>query len=299
MKAEPGSLPAGWLRLRLRMPLRGPDGPFELELSLGLERGSFVALAGSSGAGKTTLLRLIAGLARPAEGTLRVGDETWCDTTGRRIHLPTRKRSIGVVFQYYALFPNLSVRGNVEYALGRRPDADWVDELLQLVRLERLQDRPPGVLSGGQRQRLALIRALARKPSILLLDEPLSALDPALRSELQAEVLRLHQRFGTTTLMVSHDIAEIVRMGDRLVRLDVGRIVSDGHPLAAFGADAPIAGLHVVAQHLDGPNALGRTRVLVDGRAIEVHCRGAAPGPDHTGTVLLVADEVQIRRPGT
>ncbi|MCL4183852.1 MAG: ATP-binding cassette domain-containing protein [Burkholderiaceae bacterium] len=295
MKVEPGPLPADWLRLFLRMPLQGPDGPFDLELALGVERGAFVAIAGPSGAGKTTLMRLIAGLARPSEGTLRVGDETWCDTVGR-IHLPTRKRSIGVVFQDYALFPNMSVRGNVEYAIGRRPDAGWVDELLRLVRLERLQDRSPEALSGGQRQRLALIRALARKPSILILDEPLSALDPALRGELQAEVLRLHRRFGTTTLMVSHDTAEIVRMADRLVRMDAGRIVFDGHPLAACGADASIAGIRVIGQHLDGPDALGRARVLVDGRTVEVRYRDAQPGPDRAETVLLVADEVQVRR---
>jgi len=282
-----------WLRLSMRMPLQGPSGRFELDVALEAERGAFVAVTGPSGAGKTTLMRLVAGLARPAEGRLSVGGQRWCDTSGR-VELPTRRRSIGYVFQDYALFPNMSVRGNVEFAAGRRRDRAWIDELLRLSGLYGLRDQRPDWLSGGQRQRLALIRALARRPAILLLDEPLSALDPPLRRELQNEVLRLHRHFGTTTFMVSHDPAEMLRMADRLLRLDAGHVTFDGAPLVACGSDAAGRGLGVVAEHMEGPDAEGWSSVLVDGRLRRVRYRDRDARLPSAAPVLLSADEVRV-----
>jgi molybdate transport system ATP-binding protein len=257
------------IELRLQMPLSGPVGPFNLEVDLSIAAGSLVAIVGPSGAGKTTLLRAVAGLARPPHAHLRVGSALWCDTAAGQ-NLPTRKRSIGLVFQDYALFPNMTVRGNVDYAIGSRARSAEVDELLQLVALDGLADAFPDRLSGGQKQRLALIRALARRPSLLMLDEPLSALDPEMRRRLQDDVLRLHRRFGTTTLLVSHDTAEILRLADRVIRLDQGRVVFDGVPAVAFGTATTDKRLMLAGIYLGERDAAGACTVLVDGHRLRL-----------------------------
>jgi molybdate transport system ATP-binding protein len=252
------------LDLKLRMALHGPSGPFDLDVALSIAAGSLVAIVGTSGAGKTTLLRAIAGLAHPQFARIMVGPALWSDTQAK-FDLPTRKRSIGFVFQDYALFPNMTVRGNVDYAIGPRARRAEVDELLRLVELDGLDGAYPDRLSGGQKQRLALIRALARRPSLLMLDEPLSALDPAMRRRLQDDLVRLHRRFGTTTLLVSHDASEILRLADRVIRLDHGRIVFDGSPAAAFGGSQSDDRLVVAGSFLGGPDEHGTCAVLIDG----------------------------------
>jgi molybdate transport system ATP-binding protein len=295
-KTQPMSPPSPrWLDVSVRMGLDGAAGRFDLDVTLAVEKGTINALVGPSGAGKTTLLRLLAGLARPDAGRLRVDGEVWCDVQAG-IHMPTRRRPLGFVFQDYALFPNMTVRGNVEYALGkeRRPDA--VDELVRLVALEGLQDVYPERLSGGQKQRLALIRALARRPSLLLLDEPLAALDPVMRGHLQDALKRLHKAFGTTTIMVSHDTAEILRLADRVVRLENGRVVFDGGPAEALGVAGPASGLRVFGAHVDGPDAGGHARVLIDGCLYRVRYRPGAVLPAAGDAVLLAAEEVEALR---
>lgn len=267
------------LDLDLRRSLAGAAGPFDLRLNLTVEQGSFVVLAGPSGAGKTTLLRLIAGFDRPDAGVIRFAGEVWsCATTG--VFVPVRKRPIGFVFQDYALFPNMTVLGNIEYALGQRAERREATRLLELVHLGGLASARPARLSGGQKQRLALIRALARRPKLLMLDEPLSALDPVLRRDLQDELRRLHREFGTTTLMVSHDPVEIARMADRVVRLAAGRIVFDGCAPRAFAADA--AALNLRATLLSPATASGEATILLDGRPLVVslppQARGLEPG---------------------
>jgi len=283
-----------WLDLSVRIALSGAAGPFELDVALEAAKGAFVALIGPSGAGKTTLLRLLAGLARPDAGRIRVGGATWCDTTAR-VNVPTRRRAIGFVFQDYALFPNMTVRRNIEYAIGARPRIGEVARLLELVGLEALQDAYPARLSGGQRQRLALIRALARRPSLLMLDEPLSALDPAMRRQLQDELRRLHREFGTTTFLVSHDISEILRLADRVVRLDEGRVVYDGPPGRAFGVASDMPG--IIGQHVSGPDERGFSAVHVDGRICRLRYRNAPANLAAGDPVLLLLDEVEAERP--
>lgn len=204
---------------------------------------------------------MLAGLATPDDGSVRVGGAVWCDT-GRAIQVPVRRRPIGFVFQDYALFPNMSVRGNVEYALGTSNKSEVV-ALLDLVGLTQLADAYPARLSGGQKQRLALIRALARKPSLLMLDEPLSALDPDMRRQLQDELKRLHHRFGTTTFLVSHDTAEILRLADRVIRLEHGKVVYDGDAVGATDVAALDVGLQLTGRHVSGPDADGFALVLV------------------------------------
>ncbi|MDQ2083781.1 ATP-binding cassette domain-containing protein [Xanthobacteraceae bacterium Astr-EGSB] len=281
----------------MRVALNGAAGRFALDLAVGIERGSIVAIVGPSGAGKTTFLRLIAGLARPDAGRLCVDGEVWCDT-GARLHLPTQRRRLGFVFQDYALFPNMTVRGNVEYALGRSASRGAADDLLGLVALERLQNAYPDRLSGGQKQRLALIRALARRPWLLLLDEPLSALDPVMRRQLQGELKRLHATFGTTTLIVSHDTSEILRLADRVLRLEEGRIVYDGTPVGALGIEEADAGISLVGEHVEGPDADGRARVLLDGRIRRVRYHAGVSPPAPGDLVVLRIDEVEAVRGG-
>jgi molybdate transport system ATP-binding protein len=203
-----------------------------LQVQASIESGSFVSLFGPSGAGKTTVLRMLAGLDDPDQGRIVVNGETWFDSE-KGIRLSPQKRSIGFVFQDYALFPNLDVRRNVSFAAGRN-DAGWVDELLALTGLASLQHRLPATLSGGQRQRTALARAIARKPALLLLDEPLSALDAEWRGQLQDDLAGLHRRFGITTLLVSHDVGEVFKLSRRVLRLDHGQIVQTGTPAEVF-----------------------------------------------------------------
>ncbi|WP_435051214.1 ABC transporter ATP-binding protein [Desulfomonile tiedjei] len=208
--------------------LRGAQGPFVLHPAFTIPRGQFVVLNGTSGTGKTTLLRMLAGLETPDDGRILVDGETWFDKN-ERVCVPPQKRSIGFVFQNYALFPSMTVRRNLEFAAGRRKDPR-VDMFLSMIELEELQYRYPEELSGGQQQRVALARALIRRPKILLLDEPLSALDEAIREKLQEEILRLHQELGLTSILVSHDRAEILRMGDRILVLQEGGLTCEGPP---------------------------------------------------------------------
>lgn len=198
-------------------------------LDLQIGAGETLVLLGPSGCGKTTTLRMIAGLETPdAGGRIAFGDE---DVTA----LPIEKRQVGMVFQSYALFPNLTVRGNIGYGLKiRRMAADTarqrVDELLAMMRLTAHADKPIDQLSGGQRQRVALARALAVQPRVLLLDEPLTALDARLRDTLRSEMNTLLRELGITTVYVTHDQAEAMELGDRIVVMSAGRIEQIGSP---------------------------------------------------------------------
>jgi len=229
--------------------LDSASGPLQLQVEASIKDGSFATLFGPSGAGKTTVLRMLAGLARPDNGRIVVDGETWFDAA-RGIHLPPQHRAIGFVFQDYALFPNLSVRENIAYAVGRK-EGGWVDELIALTDLGKLQERLPATLSGGQKQRVALARALARKPKLLLLDEPLSALDLGLRQQLQDELAALHRRFGLTTLMVSHELGEVFKLSDTVLRLEAGRIAACGTPRDVFLQGQLSGRLNLHAQVLD------------------------------------------------
>jgi putative spermidine/putrescine transport system ATP-binding protein len=198
-------------------------------LDLRIDAGETLVLLGPSGCGKTTTLRMIAGLETPdAGGRIAFGDD---DVTA----LPIEKRQVGMVFQSYALFPNLSVRGNIGYGLKiKRVPADIarqrVGELLDMMRLTAHADKPIDQLSGGQRQRVALARALAVQPRVLLLDEPLTALDARLRDALRSEMNALLRKLGITTVYVTHDQAEAMELGDRIVVMSAGRIEQIGSP---------------------------------------------------------------------
>ncbi len=209
------------LKIKINKNLHGSNGDMNLEVDLEIKEGDFVALAGQSGSGKTTLLRILAGL-ESASGQISIGDSVWLD--GDKALAP-QKRGIGFVFQDYALFPNMTVEKNLLFV---NPDIELANHLLSITEMSKLKDRMPSTLSGGQQQRVSMCRAMMNSPKLLLLDEPLSALDPVMRIKLQQEILSLHREFGTTTIMVSHDPSEIYRLSNRVIMLDSGKIVSDG-----------------------------------------------------------------------
>lgn len=200
-----------------------------LELDMELQENELIAVYGPSGSGKTTLLRILAGLVKPQEGLIRFGEDVWLDTT-KKIMVRPQERQAGLVFQDYALFPNMTVRKNLEYALEKGQSKDFVEELMRVMELEELGGRYPAMLSGGQQQRVALARALVRRPKLLLLDEPLSALDTEMRQRLQEFILRVHRSYSLTTLLVSHDAPEVIRLADRVVILREGKVVEIGVP---------------------------------------------------------------------
>ncbi|RXJ97187.1 molybdenum ABC transporter ATP-binding protein [Arcobacter sp. AHV-9/2010] len=211
------------ISLNIKKELHGSNGLMNLDINLSLQNGEFVALSGDSGSGKTTILRILAGL-EEASGEIIVDGEIWLD---EKIKKPIQKRDIGFVFQDYALFPNLNVIENLLYV---KKDKDLAKQLLSLTDLYELKNRYPNSLSGGQKQRVSLCRALMKKPKILLMDEPLSALDPHMRAKLQDEILTLHKEFKTTTIMVSHDPSEMYKLASRVLVLKDGKIIDDGLP---------------------------------------------------------------------
>ena len=211
------------ISLIIKKELHGSNGVMNLDINLSLQNGEFVALSGVSGSGKTTLLRVLAGL-EEAFGEIIVDGEIWLN---EKIKKPIQKRDIGFVFQDYALFPNLSVIDNLLYV---KKDKDLAKQLLNLTDLYELKNRYPNSLSGGQKQRVSLCRALMKRPKILLMDEPLSALDPHMRLKLQDEILTLHKEFKTTTIMVSHDPSEMYKLASRVLVLKDGKIIDDGLP---------------------------------------------------------------------
>ena len=239
-----------------------------------IEEGEFFTLVGPSGCGKTTTLRTIAGLESPTEGTVRFGGE---DVAG----VPTEDRDVGIVFQNYALFPHMSVRENVAYGLNfaEPPDGQSVDErvteLLELVDLSGMGEREPDQLSGGQQQRVALARALAPAPDVLLLDEPMSALDARLRETLRRQVKRIQQDLAVTTVYVTHDQEEALAISDRLAVMHDGGVEQVGTPREVYEEPATeFVASFVGENNLFDAEVVGRdggaTAVAVDGTEFRI-----------------------------
>lgn len=235
------------IKIDIKLPINTAKGKKQLELNTCLKANEITAIFGESGAGKTTLLKIIAGLIKPEFGRIEVGDGLWLDTQ-KNINLAIQKRKIGFVFQDYALFPNMSVKENISYAATSKQK---VEELLSLMNLENLAKIYPKNLSGGQAQRVALARALAREPQILLLDEPLSALDFKMRSFLQDELVKILQHFKITTLLVSHDLAEIYKLSHRILELSDGKIIKDARTNEFFTSSNLSAKLRLSATLLE------------------------------------------------
>ena len=216
------------IELNCKKSLNGADGKFELDVNLNVKKGEFIALYGKSGSGKTTLLRLIAGFETPDSGAIKAGGKTLFE--GKNF-APPQSRNIGFLFQDYALFPNMNVMKNLLFANN---DLNLAHKLLDLVEMSSLENAAISQLSGGQKQRAALARALMRKPEILLLDEPLSALDNAMREKLQDYLAKIHAEFNMTTVLVSHDVAEIYKLASKVFVLENGKIAHVGSPSEIF-----------------------------------------------------------------
>ena len=205
------------VEIAIKKPLQGSQGAMLLDVNIRIEEGSFTVIMGESGSGKTTLLRVLAGLEK-AEGDIRVEGKSWKG-------LPPQKREIGFVFQDYALFDNMSVEQNLLFV---HEDKALAKRLLSLTELTGLATCNVKSLSGGQKQRVSLCRAMMKKPKILLMDEPFSALDEKMRLKLQDEIAKFHTDFGITTLMVSHDAEVSYALADRILVFEQGKIIKDG-----------------------------------------------------------------------
>ena len=273
------------LDFHLRKALLTAAGPRTLDVALALPPGELLAVTGPSGAGKTTLLRLLAGLDRPDAGFVRFGGQTWFEAAARQWR-PPQRRPLGFVFQNYALFPHMTVRENLAFAAESQPNKkQLVNELLELLELTELAARRPAQLSGGQQQRVALARALARRPRLLLLDEPLAALDLPTRQRLRTALAEVHQRFDLTTILVSHDPAEIAQLAHRVLTLDLGQ-VGGVWPPAAPPTPATVVGR--VLAVLPG----GRLRVrLPGGSEVEVAAPAGRECAEGEELVLTLAVE--------
>jgi len=225
----------------VKIDLDTANGKKEAHYKLHVDSDELITLFGKSGAGKTTLLRLIAGLENPKSGHIVVNEEAWFDSD-KKINLPPQKRGVGFVFQDYALFSTMSVRNNILYGCKSDEQKKSLDKLLALMELENLVNSYPHHLSGGQKQRVALARALIGEPRILLLDEPLSALDNEMRIKLQSELLAIHREYKIPALLVSHDVAEAIKLSDRVAMIEDGVIIKYDTPINIFGSDSGLYG---------------------------------------------------------
>jgi putative spermidine/putrescine transport system ATP-binding protein/spermidine/putrescine transport system ATP-binding protein len=265
--------------------------PVLTDISTTFAQGSFTSLLGPSGSGKTTLLRIVAGFIIPDQGSVSIGGR---DVT----HTPIWARNIGMVFQSYALFPHMTVSENVAFGLARRgikgaQARKQVESTLDMVRLPGFGDRMPKQLSGGQQQRVALARAIVTKPSVLLLDEPLSALDRRLRQEMQVELIRIQRESGLTTIFVTHDQEEALTLSDKVAILDRGRIVQIGAPTEVY--ERPKT--RFAAEFLGDTNFLTGTVVaggirLQNGSLVTVDA--PLPSDGDTATVAIRPEKITV-----
>lgn len=227
------------IRIEVEKLMQSAHGPLNLSANITIRKGELVSIFGSSGAGKTTLLRILSGLINPDKGLIQFGNVVWFDSE-KKVNLPPQQRNISFMFQDYALFPNMTVEQNIRFAQPQG-DEQTINELLETFGLNEFRKRKPNGLSGGQQQRVALARSLARKPQLLLLDEPLSALDAEMRASLQNEIDRAHQMTGITTILVSHDLNEVFRLATHVICIENGRVTRTGKPEAVF-SDNSISG---------------------------------------------------------
>jgi molybdate transport system ATP-binding protein len=223
------------IKLNIHKNLSTTGGEMRLHFQAEIKTGALTTIYGPSGAGKTSVLRMLAGLFMPDEGSINVNKQDWFNST-QKINLKPQLRKVGFVFQDYALFPNMTVRQNLAFALENKQESKVINELIELIELGDLEKRKPQTLSGGQKQRVALARALVRKPELLMLDEPLSALDQAMRSKLQDYILHIHKAYNLTTLLVSHEMGEVFKMSDEVIVLEEGKISKQGKPDVLFSS---------------------------------------------------------------
>ena len=259
------------IRIEIEKSLNYAQGKMSLQIRANIQQGDFITLYGVSGAGKTSLLRIIAGLMHPEKGFIEVNGKVWLDTR-QKINQKIQDRKIGYVFQEYALFPNMTVLENLKYALRKKQDSKIIQDLIEIIELDKLKFQKPKHLSGGQKQRVALARALVCKPEILLLDEPLSALDPGMRTKLQDYIRQLHTRFNLTSILVSHDISEVFKLSNQVWVLDQGKIKTQGNPFEVFSERQVSGKFQFIGEvlHIQQEDLIHIVAVLVDNHIVKV-----------------------------
>lgn len=278
--------------LDFQKKLYSTQGEVLLKVQCSLKMRELITLFGKSGAGKTTILRILAGLTTPDFGIIKVQDSIWFSSKDK-INIPPQKREIGFVFQDYALFPNMSIEENLLFALPKRGDKKHIEELLEIVELQKFRKVKPSMLSGGQQQRVALIRALVRNPKILLLDEPFSALDASMSQRLQEELLKIHQKFELTTFFVSHNLADVFYLSQYVLHLNNGVVDKQGTPSEVFLKDLPSGKFRqsgtIVEISVNGLVAI--VRVLVGNWSIEVVVSKSEGENLKVGDLVLVSSK--------
>lgn len=259
---------SGLIYIDVQKTILSANGKVSLDIKTIIGGCGLVALFGASGAGKTTLLRMLAGLTSPDKGQVKFGDTVWFDSE-RKINVPPQKRNISLMFQDYALFPNMTVEKNICFAQPET-DVEEIDRLLELFGLNEFRKRRPQSLSGGQKQRVALARALARKPQLLLLDEPLSALDAGMRNVLQDEIGKISQVLGITTVLVSHDLNEVFKLASHVIHLENGKVKCTGNPEEVFSENRISGKMQITGQiaRIDRQDSFNVVTVVVVGNQI-------------------------------
>ncbi|MEQ8359315.1 MAG: ATP-binding cassette domain-containing protein [Cytophagales bacterium] len=215
------------INIDVKKQLNSSEGNLDLQVNFNISKGQLLCLFGASGSGKTSILRMICGLMKPDEGQIIKGAQILFDSQ-KKINMAVQKRKIGFLSQDYSLFPNMTVVENLKYGLDKGENPNLINSSLELLGLKGLEKQKPNQLSGGQKQRLALGRSIVNKPDLLLLDEPLSALDGQMRSELQSYILKIHKEFDLSIVLVTHDVSEILKLSDVVHILENGKIIRSG-----------------------------------------------------------------------
>jgi len=277
------------IKLNYNKALIATGGNLNLSIDCTINQGDFITIYGPSGAGKTTFLRILAGLINPEEGIITVGALTWFDAL-KNINLKPQQRPVGLVFQDYALFPNMTVEENINYALGSDKNSHAINDILHLMDLDDLLHRKPETLSGGQKQRVALARSLVKTPEILMLDEPMSALDLEMRHRIQNYLLEAHKKFNLTTILVSHDIGEIFKLSNSVIMLEEGKISQQGSPddlfiNKKFGGNFQFAGEIL---NISKEEVIYIVTVLIGQQVVKVVAEESA------ASLLAVGDKVMV-----
>ena len=277
------------IKLKFDKALIAPGGTLNLSVDCIINQGDFVTIYGPSGAGKTTLLRIIAGLIKPENGNITVGDQKWFDSQ-KSINLKPQERPVGLVFQDYALFPNMTVKQNINYALGGNKNVRAIDEVIELMNLEDLINRQPDTLSGGQKQRVALARSLVKMPEILMLDEPMSALDHEMRHRIQNYLLEAHNKLKLTTILVSHDIGEIFKLANVIIMLEDGKILRQGPPAEIFMNKGISGNFQFAGEvlNISKEDVIYLVTILIDQQVVKVVAE------ESTASQLTIGDKVMV-----
>ena len=259
------------IKINIQKELKGASGKMILDVNFQLKKNECIAIYGKSGVGKTTLLRILAGLMKPEEGRIEVEGEEWLNMS-KGIFLRPQQRKLGFLFQDYGLFPNMTVLRNLTFALQKNQSPQIIQELIEIMELGDLKNQMPQNLSGGQQQRVALARALVQQPKLLLLDEPLSALDIEMREKLQGYLLEVRQTYEVTTILVSHDRNEILKLADRIIHLDNGEIIQDVSANDFFNKNNIIQ-LNAVIQEIFEKEGQKIARIKVNNQVLEVEIK--------------------------